>query len=776
MTVLERLDAPGGRAYVFRQDGFTFDAGPTIITAPFLLEELWALCGRRFADDIDLRPISPFYRIRFDDGETFNYTGDAAEMRAEVARFRPGDVAGYERFMLLSEELFRVGFEELGDKPFGSWKDMLRILPDLVRLRGYRSVYGLVARHLKDERLRTVLSFHPLLIGGNPFTASAIYALICFLERRWGVHFAMGGTGEVVRGLVGLIQGQGATLRCNAEVASITVRDGAATGVTLATGETIAADIVVSNADSAYTYRNLLPPSARRRWTDRKIDRSRYSMSLFVWYFGTDRRYDGRRAPHDPARAALSGIAARHLQPARAGRGFQPVSAPADRHRPVARAAGLRCVLRAVAGAASGQRHRLANGGRAVPEAHRTASCGDAAARSGAPHRDVADDDAAGFPGPAAFGPRRRVRAGAGADAKCLVSGRTTAARMCATCSSSAPAPIRARDCRAFCPRREFSTRWCPMHMFSPDIAVPTDPSPDQGYRADLAACRTLLRGGSRSFHAASLLLPRSVRDPATALYAFCRLADDAIDQDSGRLAALARLRERLARAYDGRPLPIPADRALAAVLARFAIPRELPEALLEGFAWDAAGRRYETLSDLTAYAVRVAGTVGAMMAMLMGVRAPQVVARACDLGVAMQFSNIARDVGEDAAAGRLYLPVQWLREAGIDPDAWLARPTFSPALGGVVQRLLAEAEALYARAGSGVRRLPLGCRPGIGAARLLYAEIGHEVLRRGGDSVGGRAVVLGAPQIEHCSAAALRKPRCPGRSRRTPRCRKPRI
>jgi phytoene desaturase len=291
VTVLERLDAPGGRAYVFRQDGFTFDAGPTIITAPFLLEELWQLCGRRFADDIDLRPISPFYRIRFDDGETFNYTGDAAEMRAEVARFRPGDVAGYERFMQVSQELFRVGFEELGDKPFGSFKDMLRILPDLIRMRGDRSVYGLVARHLKDERLRTVLSFHPLLIGGNPFTASAIYALICFLERRWGVHFAMGGTGEVVRGMVGLLHGQGATMRCGAEVGAITVENGAATGVTLASGETIAADIVVSNADSAYTYRHLLPPSARRRWTDRKIERSRYSMSLFVWYFGTNRRY-----------------------------------------------------------------------------------------------------------------------------------------------------------------------------------------------------------------------------------------------------------------------------------------------------------------------------------------------------------------------------------------------------------------------------------------------------------------------------------------------------
>jgi phytoene synthase len=280
------------------------------------------------------------------------------------------------------------------------------------------------------------------------------------------------------------------------------------------------------------------------------------------------------------------------------------------------------------------------------------------------------------------------------------------------------------------------------MLMLSPDTVAADDQSPDHGYRADLAACRRLLRGGSRSFHAASLLLPRSVRDPATALYAFCRVADDAIDHSGGRQAALDRLRERLARAYEGRPLPIPADRALAVVLARFAIPAALPEALLDGFAWDAAGRRYETLTALTDYAVRVAGTVGAMMAMLMGVRAPALVARACELGVAMQLSNIARDVGEDAAAGRLYLPLAWLREAGIDPDAWLAAPVHSPALGTVVCRMLAHADTLYARADAGVRRLPLACRPGIGAARLLYAEIGREVARRGGDGVGSRAVV----------------------------------
>ncbi len=292
VTVLERLEAPGGRASVFRQDGFTFDAGPTIITAPFLFEELWQLCGRRLADDVELRALSPFYRIRFDDGSQFTYSGNPAAMRAEVARFAPGDVAGYERFMQASEAIFRVGFEQLGDVPFSRWTDMARIVPAMLRLGSWRSVYGMVARHIRDPKLRVVFSYHPLLVGGDPFHASSIYALIAFLERNWGVHCAIGGTGRLVQGLVGLIEGQGGVVRCNAEVAEIMVENGTARGARLASGETVAADIVVSNADSAWTYRHLLPSAHRRHWTDRRIGRARYSMSLFVWYFGTRRRYD----------------------------------------------------------------------------------------------------------------------------------------------------------------------------------------------------------------------------------------------------------------------------------------------------------------------------------------------------------------------------------------------------------------------------------------------------------------------------------------------------
>jgi phytoene desaturase len=292
VQVLERLDAPGGRAYVHRIGGFTFDAGPTIVTAPFLFEELWSLCGRRLADDVDLRPMNPFYKIRFPDGSTFVYSSDRAAMRAEVERFSPGEADHFDAFLKMSEAIYRIGFEKLGDEPFNSIFDMARIAPELIRLQGYRSVYSVVSSFFKDERLRTVFSFHPLLIGGDPFRASSIYCLIAFLETTFGVHSAIGGTGALTRGLVGLIASQGGEIRYRADVSQILVEGGKAVGVELSDGEKLRADIVVSNADSAWTYRHLLPARARRRWTNAKLDRAKYSMGLFLWYFGTDRRYD----------------------------------------------------------------------------------------------------------------------------------------------------------------------------------------------------------------------------------------------------------------------------------------------------------------------------------------------------------------------------------------------------------------------------------------------------------------------------------------------------
>ncbi len=261
---------------------------------------------------------------------------------------------------------------------------------------------------------------------------------------------------------------------------------------------------------------------------------------------------------------------------------------------------------------------------------------------------------------------------------------------------------------------------------------------------ADLAACRTLMRSGSRSFHAAAHLLPRRVREPATALYAFCRLADDAVDcaDSDGGHAALAQLRTRLEMACRGAPGDNPADRALASVITRFQIPQCLLEALLEGFAWDLEGRRYATLDDLLDYAARVAGSVGVMMAILMGARSPQALARACELGVAMQLTNIARDVGEDARAGRLYLPLDLLDAAGVDPARFLAAPAASAPVARVVGQVLEVAESLYRASSQGIADLPPACRPGIRAAGLIYADIARAIARNGHDTVTSRAHV----------------------------------
>jgi phytoene synthase len=260
----------------------------------------------------------------------------------------------------------------------------------------------------------------------------------------------------------------------------------------------------------------------------------------------------------------------------------------------------------------------------------------------------------------------------------------------------------------------------------------------------DLAHCRHLLAGGSKSFHAASMLLPRWIAAPAAALYAFCRVADDEIDLSDSKPAAMHRLIARLDAAYAGRPQDDPVDRAFAAVVAHFGIPRALPEALLEGLAWDAVGRRYEDMAELEAYATRVASAVGAMMTLLMGVRDTDAIARACDLGLGMQLTNIARDIGEDAREGRLFLPLSWLREEGIAPEDFLAAPRFTPAIGRLTARLLAAADGHYARAQAGIALLPRDCRAGIGAARVIYAEIGREVERNGLDSISRRAVVPG--------------------------------
>jgi len=290
VTVLEALDRPGGRARVLERDGFRFDAGPTVITAPYLLHELFELVGRDSRDYFELVPVDPFYRILFHDGSRFDYVGDEARLLAQIEALSPRDVDGYRKLAEAARRIFDVGYTRLGDQPFHDWSTMARVIPSMIRLRSHRSVYGLVASHIRDERLRQAFTFESLLVGGDPFGIPSIYLLIHWLERKWGVHFARGGTGAIVDGLVRLLDEIGVNVRLGEPVEEIVVRDGRAVGVRTERGALLPADLVVSNADPGWVYRRMLAPGSAPKGR-RKARRMRPSMSLFVGYFGTEGSY-----------------------------------------------------------------------------------------------------------------------------------------------------------------------------------------------------------------------------------------------------------------------------------------------------------------------------------------------------------------------------------------------------------------------------------------------------------------------------------------------------
>ncbi len=287
VTVLDRLDRPGGRGSSITQNGYRFDLGPTIVTVPQTLRELWAACGQSFDDDVKLVPMDPFYEIRFPDGQTFAMRKDGAAMEAEVARISPRDLKGYRRFLKDSEARYHFGFEDLGRRSMHRLWDTLAAIPRFAALRADRSVYGHAAARVRDEHLRFALSFHPLFIGGDPFRVTSMYILVSHLEKAFGVHYAQGGVQAIADAMVKVIEGQGGRIEYGAEVDEIVVKQGRAAGARMVDGTERAAEIVVSNADAGHTYDRLLRNHPRRRWTTKKLGRARWSMGLYVWYFGT---------------------------------------------------------------------------------------------------------------------------------------------------------------------------------------------------------------------------------------------------------------------------------------------------------------------------------------------------------------------------------------------------------------------------------------------------------------------------------------------------------
>lgn len=301
VEIFEKRDQLGGRAYVYDMNGFKFDGGPTVITAPFMFDDLFALAGRKRKDYITFVPCNPFYRIFDHEGNQFDYNNDLEFTLKEIEKRNPADKEGYQRFIQTTKPIFEKGFMELADQPFLHVTDMLRVAPDLIRLQSYKSVYQYISQFIKDPFLRMVFSFHPLLVGGNPFEVTSIYAMIHYLEREWGVFYAMGGTGAIVNALAKLFTDLGGKIHLNADVEEILIGEARkVTGIRLRDGSIHKADDIISNADVAWTYRNLIPAQYRKINTNARYDRMRYSMSLFVIYFGTKRRYlDSRLAHHN---------------------------------------------------------------------------------------------------------------------------------------------------------------------------------------------------------------------------------------------------------------------------------------------------------------------------------------------------------------------------------------------------------------------------------------------------------------------------------------------
>lgn len=727
VTLLERQPDLGGRARVFRRNGFVFDAGPTVVTAPFLLEELFALFDKKLEDYMQLVPVQPWYRFRFRDGEIFNYGGTLEDTLQEINRLSPEDAQGYVNLVNESRAIFDKGFTELSHIPFHRWKTMLQQLPALLRLRSYRSVYQMVASHLQDERLRQAFSIQPLLVGGNPFTTTSIYSLIHYLERKWGVHFAMGGTGSIVQGLVRLLREHGVQIRTEVTVKQICTEQRRVTGVLTESGEVLEADLVVCNADPPFVYKHLLNLHYRKRWSDWRLRQLRYSMGLFVLFFGTRRRYP------DVAHHTISmGPRYKGLLEDIFNKRELAEDMSLYLHRPTATDPSMSpegCdtfyVLSPVPNNLSGinweevgPRYREA----VVDELERTLLPGlreciteDFYVTPQYFEQDLQTLHGTGFSIQPLFTQSANFRfhnrseeveglyfVGAGTHPGAGMPGVLSSAKVLEQLLPPAGQLSRPQKQR---PR--------------PPEEVPV-PRPQE-----------VLAYHGKSFHWAGRLLPGRTFQEASELYAFCRQIDDLADESPNSRVARVELHALREDLWSAAPR-LPLNQAFRQLMERHQLSRAWADELIEGVLTDLDPVALQTPADLLLYAYRVAGTVGLMMARVLGAQDLQALAFAMDLGIAMQLTNIARDVHEDARRGRLYLPQSWMEAPEVSASRLVdADPRARKAAEQAVLKLLHLAERYYESGYRGMRYLPRQVRFAILTARSLYRAIGDEIRER---------------------------------------------
>lgn len=757
VTVVEKRDKAGGRAYVYEDAGFTFDAGPTVVTAPECLEEVFAAAGAKMSDYVEMLPVKPLYRLKWEDGYEFDYSNVLSETLEQIEKKSPGDVDGYRRFLDYTEKVFEEGYTKLAHVPFLHTSSMVRVSPQLLKLKAYRSVYDRVSHFLKDHQLREAFSFHSLLVGGNPFESSSIYTLIHFLERKWGVFFPKGGTGALVRALVRLIEDRGGRVRYGAEVREIRVEQGKVTGLQYMDGSFEPFDLVVSNADVNRTYEKLLEKSSEAKWGRWYVRHARYSMSLFVLYFGTNKRFPGV-AHH----TILFGKRYKELLDDIFHHGVLADDFSLYLHAPTVTDPSVAppgCeafyVLSpvphlgkaAIDWGEAGQRYadRIL---KYLEERHLPGLRESIVTQRIFTPMDFKTELNAHMGSAFSLEPILRQSAyfrihnrdpriqglyfvGAGTHPGAGIPGVVNSAK--------ATAGLVLEDVLAE------QERPSGVGQQTPPVSRTDMPSlADEA--AILTAARARIRNGSLSFSLASRLFSEPLRNAAHLLYLWCRHADDSVDDAGSPEEARQRLDELFARtnaALDdeqsaNEEAPFAAIRYLART---YGIPRHYFLELLEGMRMDVENYAYRTKSDLILYSYRVAGCVGLIMTHIMKLSSEGALKHACDMGIAMQLTNIARDVAEDYAMGRIYFPSVWMDEVGTTPSELLQKGRRRELLE-LVAHLLKEADARYASGRAGLKFLPLKAAFAVGAAASVYGEIGNRVRARGAYAWETRTVV----------------------------------
>ena len=754
VSLIDRCPGLGGRAQVFERGGFKHDAGPTVITAPFLLEELFALFGERFEDHVRLVPLTPWYRFHFSDNTQFDYGGTLDETLAEIARIEPGDCDGYRSLLAQSEKIFNVGFLQLSAVPFHRFGAMLRQIPALLRLRSHDTVWQLVCRHLKNPKLRQAFSIQPLLVGGNPFDTTSIYGLIHYLERAHGVHFAMGGTAAVTAALGALMVRQGIDVKLNTTVRQIHVDKGVATGVTLAGGISIAADVIVSNADPAHLYTAMIRPEDQAPSARLKLATAEFSMGLFVLYFGTTRRYP-EVAHHtiwlgERYRELLADI-------------FHDKVLSKDfslyLHRPTATDASFApsgcdsfyvlCPVPNLKGsvdwAVEGPRLQA----RIVAALEKTILPGLGACITSdfymTPENfrsDYLSAHGAGFSVAPLFrqsawfrfhnraeGIRNLYLVGAGTHPGAGLPG--------VLCS--------AKVMDALVPSAEVAARHCAGRNPTPALQS-----------ADLVLSRK-----GKSFHWARRWMAPAHAARATRLYGFCRYVDDLADEgcaDQDPRAALGLVARGIASGASQNPIVADA----IALMRECHIQPALILTFIDGITSDLDTVRMADEGALLRYCYQAAGTVGSMMCKVLGCDDPAALPHAVDLGIAMQLTNICRDVAVDAAANRCYLPASLIGEVApqalVDPGLQL-----QPRLQACIEHLLGTADRYYRSGEAGLAHLPVGARYSILVAARVYRAIGTRLRQQGNAYWLGRTVVPRRSKSLVTLRALLSTPLLPG-------------